>query len=104
MDHYIEIPLDLSEVLFIATANSIQTIPKPLLDRMEVIEVSSYTQNEKFHIAKKHLINKQIEKNGLSPKQLSITDGALRKIILEYHVLQNNFQEFDILYRQIVNN
>ncbi len=84
VDHYIEIPLDLSEVLFIATANSIQTIPKPLLDRMEVIEVSSYTQNEKFHIAKKHLINKQIEKNGLSPKQLSITDGALRKIILGY--------------------
>lgn len=84
IDHYVEIPLDLSEVLFIATANSVQTLPKPLLDRMEVIEVSSYTENEKFHIAKEHLIGKQIEKNGLSSKQLSITDGALKKIITSY--------------------
>lgn len=84
VDHYIELPVDLSEVLFIATANSIQTIPKPLLDRMELIEVSSYTENEKFHIAKKHLISKQVDKNGLSLKQLSISDKALTKIITTY--------------------
>lgn len=83
-DHYIEIPLDLSEVLFLATANSTQTIPKPLLDRMEVIEVNSYTQNEKFHIAKEHLVKKQISRNGLTAKQLSISDGALRRIITGY--------------------
>lgn len=84
VDHYIEIPIDLSEVLFIATANSVQTIPKPLLDRMELIEVSSYTENEKMHIAKEHLIDKQIEKNGLSRKQLSISDKALNRIITGY--------------------
>ena len=84
VDHYMEIPLDLSEVLFIATANSLNDIPRPLLDRMEVIEVSSYTSNEKFHIAKEHLLAKQIEKNGLKAGDLTITDNALNKIIGGY--------------------
>lgn len=83
-DHYVEIPLDLSEVLFIATANTTQTIPRPLLDRMEVIEVNSYTENEKFHIAKEHLIKKQMEKNGITKKMLTIQDGALKNIISFY--------------------
>ena len=83
-DHYIEIPLDLSEVLFIATANDEQTIPRPLLDRMELIEITSYTENEKFHIAKEHLWIKQVEKNGLNPEKISITDDALRKVISGY--------------------
>ncbi|MBR3807408.1 MAG: endopeptidase La [Lachnospiraceae bacterium] len=84
IDHYVEIPVDLSQVLFIATANSVQTIPRPLLDRMEVIEVSSYTANEKFHIAKEHLIKKQFEKNGLSKKELQISDSAIKGIIESY--------------------
>lgn len=84
VDHYIEIPVDLSNVLFIATANSVQTIPRPLLDRMELIEVSSYTENEKFHIAKKHLIGKQMKKNGIKPKQLTISNRALEKMINGY--------------------
>lgn len=83
-DHYVELPLDLSEVLFIATANSLQDIQKPLLDRMEIIEVSSYTENEKAHIAKEHLIAKQMEKNGLKEGQLSISDHALEKLIRGY--------------------
>lgn len=83
-DHYVEIPIDLSEVLFIATANSVQTIPRPLLDRMELIEVSSYTENEKVHIAKEHLMEKQLERNGLGPKQLTVSDSALQKIISSY--------------------
>ncbi len=83
-DHYVEVPIDLSEVLFIATANSVQDIPRPLLDRMELIEVTSYTENEKFHIAREHLIAKQIARNGLKPEQLSISDGALEKIIRGY--------------------
>lgn len=83
-DHYIEIPVDLSEVLFIATANSLQTIAKPLLDRMEIIEVSSYTENEKVHIAKEHLIFKQMGKNGLTKKQLSISPKALQLIANGY--------------------
>ncbi|MCM1155739.1 MAG: endopeptidase La [Roseburia sp.] len=83
-DHYVEIPIDLSEVLFIATANSTETIPRPLLDRMELIEVNSYTANEKFHIAKEHLLNKQLQRNGLSADILQITDSALRDIIAFY--------------------
>ena len=83
-DHYVELPVDLSEVLFIATANSVSDIPKPLLDRMELIEVSSYTENEKFHIAKGHLVEKQKEKNGLKKDQLTITDSALRDVIRYY--------------------
>lgn len=83
-DHYVEVPIDLSNVLFIATANTTQTIPGPLLDRMEVIEVNSYTENEKFHIAKDYLVGKQLEKNGLTEKELMISDDALRKIIHNY--------------------
>ena len=83
-DHYLEIPLDLSGVLFIATANDASTIPRPLLDRMEVIEVSSYTENEKFHIVKKYLIPKQLERNGLTEEMLSFSDKALEKIIHNY--------------------
>lgn len=83
-DHYVEIPIDLSEVLFIATANEMQNIPKPLLDRMEIIEVSSYMENEKFHIAKEHLIPKQLERNGIKPEQLIICDDALTKMIQCY--------------------
>lgn len=83
-DNYVEIPIDLSEVLFIATANDVQTIPRPLLDRMELIEISSYTENEKFHIAKEHLIPKQMEKHGLAPYDVTITGGALRKAIAAY--------------------
>lgn len=83
-DHYVETPIDLSQVLFIATANTTQTIPGPLLDRMEVIEINSYTENEKFHIAKEHLLPKVKEKNGLKPEQLKISDRALQKIISGY--------------------
>lgn len=83
-DHYVELPVDLSEVLFIASANSMQDIPGPLLDRMEIIEVSSYTENEKFHIAKDHLLAKQFEKNGVTDGKLKITDKALRMVISSY--------------------
>lgn len=83
-DHYVEIPIDLSEVLFIATANSVQDIPRPLLDRMELIEVTSYTENEKLHIAKEHLLAKQMERNGIRPEQLAITEKAMAKIISGY--------------------
>ncbi len=83
-DNYVEIPLDLSEVLFIATANDLQTIPRPLLDRMEVIEISSYTENEKWHIGWEHLIPKQIKAHGLKENQLKITEEALREIISGY--------------------
>lgn len=84
VDHYIEVPVDLSEVLFIATANSLQTIPRPLLDRMEIIEVTSYTENEKMHIGKGHLISKVMKKNGIKAKELTISDKALHKIITGY--------------------
>ena len=83
-DHYLEVPLDLSDVLFIATANDLSTIPKPLLDRMEVIEVSSYSENEKFHIAKNYLVKKQMEANGLTPKEIVWKDDALRLLIASY--------------------
>lgn len=83
-DHYVELPIDLSEVLFIATANTTQTIPRPLLDRMEIIEVNSYTENEKFHIAKEHLLAKQMEKNGLTKNMLAIQDGTLKSMITYY--------------------
>lgn len=83
-DHYIEIPIDLSPVLFIATANTVTTIPRPLLDRMEIIEVNSYTANEKFHIAKEHLVEKQFAKNGIKKGMLTISDGALKKMISGY--------------------
>lgn len=83
-DHYIELPIDLSNVLFLATANTITTIPGPLLDRMEVIEINSYTENEKFHIAKNYLVKKQQERNGLTGKPVTITDQALEKIIHNY--------------------
>lgn len=83
-DHYVEIPIDLSEVLFIATANTTETIPRPLLDRMEIIEVNSYTENEKFHIAKEHLLTKELKKNGLDKRMLSIKDSALKSIITYY--------------------
>jgi len=83
-DHYVEVPVDLSHVLFIATANTTQTIPGPLLDRMELIEVNSYTENEKFHIAKDYLVGKQVERNGLTPQQIIFSDKCLEKIIHNY--------------------
>lgn len=83
-DHYIEVPIDLSQVLFIATSNTTQTIPGPLLDRMEVIEVNSYTENEKFHIAKDYLVGKQRERSGLTEEQIVFSDKSLEKIIHNY--------------------
>ncbi|MGN1313434.1 MAG: endopeptidase La [Lachnospiraceae bacterium] len=83
-DHYVELPVDLSQVFFIATANSTSTIPRPLLDRMEIIEVTSYTANEKFHIAKEHLVEKQLEKNGIPREHLTFSDRALKDMIQFY--------------------
>lgn len=83
-DHYLELEVDLSDILFIVTANTIQTIPKPLLDRLEIINVSSYTENEKIHIAREHLINKQVKKHGIKPEQLKISRNAIAKIISGY--------------------
>ena len=83
-DHYLEVALNLSDVLFVATANDLSTIPRPLLDRMEIIEINTYTQNEKLHIAKEHLIEKQMKANGIKAKQLTISDKAIEDIILSY--------------------
>lgn len=83
-DHYVELPLDLSEVLFLATANDLQTIPRPLLDRMELIEITSYTENEKLHIAKEHLLRKQVVRHGLDAYEVTVSDGAMKKIISSY--------------------
>ena len=83
-DHYLEVPLDLSEVVFLTTANTTETIPRPLLDRMEVIEVSSYTDNEKLHIATEHLIPKQLGKHGLSAEELTMEEAAVWKIAKNY--------------------
>ena len=83
-DHYLELPLDLSEVMFVTTANTLQTIPRPLLDRMEIIEVSSYTENEKLHIAQEHLIPKQLEKHGLTPDMLTFSKNAIWKMAGNY--------------------
>ena len=83
-DHYVEIPVDLSEVLFVATANSVATIPRPLLDRMELIEVNSYTANEKFHIAREHLVKKELHRNGIRPEEIGFTDEALYAMINRY--------------------
>ena len=83
-DHYVELPMDLSEVLFIATANDAHKIPRPLLDRMEIIEVTSYTENEKFHIAKEHLLPKQLEKNGVKAEQMKLSDKGLTMLIRSY--------------------
>ncbi|MFR3345145.1 MAG: AAA family ATPase [Anaerobutyricum sp.] len=83
-DHYLEVPMDLSEVFFIATANDLSPIPKPLLDRMEIIELSSYTENEKFHIAENYLIKKQRKLSGLTKKQVSISEEVVREVIHSY--------------------
>ena len=83
-DHYLEVPLDLSDVLFITTANTLQTIPKPLLDRMEIIEVNSYTENEKLHIAQEHLLPKQLKRHGIKEGQLTVSKKAIWRIARNY--------------------
>lgn len=93
-DNYIEVPIDLSDVLFIATANDMSTIPEPLIDRMEIIEVEGYTSNEKFHIAKDHLIKKQFDKNGIKKSQLEITDDAINAII-EYYTRESGVRQLE---------
>lgn len=93
-DHYVELPIDLSQVLFIATANATSTIPAPLLDRMELIEINSYTSNEKFHIARRFLVQKQLKKNGLKEEQLSISDQAIRNII-EYYTREAGVRDLE---------
>ena len=93
-DNYLEVPLDLSDVLFIATANSLSTIPRPLLDRMEVIEINTYTQNEKLHIAREHLVDKQLIANGIGSKQLVIGDKAIESII-EYYTREAGVRQLE---------
>ena len=83
-DNFLEVPFDLSDVLFITTANTTETIPRPLLDRMEVIELSSYTDEEKLQIAKRHLLPKELKRHGLEKSQLKVSDGALREMIASY--------------------
>src|SRR5205823_2566344 len=83
-DHYIDLPFDLSHVMFITTANTLETIPGPLRDRMEVIQLSGYTESEKLQIAKRYLVRRQIERNGLRPSQVTFTDTGLKTIIEEY--------------------
>ena len=99
-DHYIEIPLDLSDVMFVATANDTQTIPRPLLDRMEIIEISSYTSNEKMHIGKEHLFPRQKEKNGIEAGQLTITDKAMQAVISQY-TREAGVRQFERMLGQI---
>ena len=84
IDHYVDMPVDLSQAMFLCTANSLDTIPRPLLDRMEILSLSGYTENERFHIGKKYLVPKQMKKNGLDKAKLRITDGALKEIISGY--------------------
>ena len=99
-DHYVEIPLDLSDVLFVATANDTQTIPRPLLDRMELIEISSYTSNEKLHIGKEHLFPRQKEKNGIEEGRLTITDKAMAAVIADY-TREAGVRQFERMLGQI---
>ena len=95
-DHYVEVPVDLSQVLFIATANTTQTIPGPLLDRMELIEVNSYTENEKFHIARDYLVAKQMGRNGLKDSQITFSDKSLEKIIHNYQLLEESNKQINV--------
>ena len=83
-DHFLEVPFDLSDVLFVTTANTTETIPRPLLDRMEVIELNSYTDEEKLQIAKRHLLPKELKRHGLARTQLKVSDGAIREMVASY--------------------
>ncbi len=99
-DHYVELAMDLSNVLFVATANSLETIPRPLLDRMEIIELSSYMETEKFHIGKEHLLEKQMEKHGLKKSQLSISDVAMKRMI-RYYTKEAGVRSFERLIAKV---
>lgn len=93
-DHYIEVPFDLSQVLFITTANSLDTVSRPLLDRMEIIELSGYTSNEKFHIAKDYLVKKSMKNNGLDDNDLTISDDAIEAVI-EYYTREAGVRKLE---------